>query len=217
MLSFTFPVPAAQAPLRVLCLGAHCDDIDIGCGGTLLRLLEERERVEVTWVVFSGTPERLAELRASAARFLQKAARAEVIAHEFRDAFFPAQYAQIKEAFRALQKSVQPDLVFTHERADLHQDHRIVSELTWNAYRNHTVLEYEIPKYDGGLTTPNAYVRLDTRQVEEKVRLLMESYASQRHKPWFTPETFRALLRLRGIECASEWAEGFHANKLCLA
>ena len=154
MLSLALPKPVARKPLRILCLGAHCDDIDIGCGGTLLKLLAERPRVEVTWVAYSTSGERCAELKASARRFLRKAARSEVITHEFRDAFFPSQYEAIKETFVALRQRVEPDIVFTHEREDLHQDHRVISELTWNAFRNHLVLEYEIPKYDGGLRTP---------------------------------------------------------------
>lgn len=216
MLSLALPRSASRQPLRVLCLGAHCDDIDIGCGGTLLKLLTEQRRVEVTWVAFSAAGARGAELKASAKRFLRKAARSEVITFDFRDTFFPAQYAAIKESFVALKKRAEPDIVFTHERNDLHQDHRVVSELTWNAFRNHLVLEYEIPKYDGGLTTPNVYVPLASRYAEEKVRLLMSCYRSQLSKAWFTPDTFKALMRLRGIESASDWAEGFKGNKLCL-
>jgi LmbE family N-acetylglucosaminyl deacetylase len=217
MLSLSFPQSSSRQPLRVLCLGAHCDDIDIGCGGTLLKLLAEQRRVEVTWVSFSAAGPRGVELKASARRFLRKAQRSEVITYDFRDSFFPAQYQAVKEAFVALRKRVDADVVFTHERDDLHQDHRIVSELTWNAFRNHLVLEYEIPKYDGGLTTPNAYVPLDAGHVEGKVRALMSCYRSQLARSWFTPETFRALMRIRGIEAGCAWAEGFHANKLCLA
>lgn len=216
MLSLAFPRPAARQPLRVLCLGAHCDDIDIGCGGTLLKLLSEKRRVEVTWAAFSAAGRRGGEFKASARRFLRNAVRSEVIAYEFRDTFFPAQYRAIKEALQALRKRLEPDLIFTHERNDPHQDHRVVSELTWSAFRNHIVLEYEIPKYDGGLSTPNAYVKLESRYVEEKVRLLLSCYRTQLEKPWFTADTFKALMRIRGVESGGGWAEGFKANKLCL-
>jgi LmbE family N-acetylglucosaminyl deacetylase len=205
-------------PLHILCIGAHCDDIDIGCGGTLLKLLSRTRRAEVTWVALSTKGERGRELKASARRFLRNAAHTRMVMHEFRDAFFPAQYAAIKEVFVSLQRLPEPDIIFTHHRADLHQDHRLVSELTWNAFRDHLILEYEIPKYDGGLTTPNAYVRLEKAHVEHKIRALLACYATQLSKPWFTADTFRGLMRLRGIESGfgSGWAEGFHVNKLCI-
>ena len=208
----------ARRPLRILCLGAHCDDIDIGCGATLLRLLAGGRRTEVTWIVFSATGERERELRASARRFLRNAAHARVLTYDFRDSFFPGQYVAIKEVFREVGPSLDPDVIFTHDGTDLHQDHRVVSELTWNTFRNHLILEYEVPKFDGGLQPPNAYVRLDTKLVNSKVRILMSAYRSQLAKPWFTAETFRGLMRLRGIEAASPagWAEGFHARKLCV-
>jgi LmbE family N-acetylglucosaminyl deacetylase len=219
MLELQLPRTDSKRPLRVLCLGAHCDDIDIGCGGTLLKLLGPGRKVDVTWVAFSAPAERARELRNSANRFLRRAVQSRVITHEFRDTFFPAQYSAIKETFIALQRLPDPDLIFTHHRSDLHQDHRIVSELTWNAFRRHLILEYETPKYDGGLTPTNAYARLDKRHVDAKIRTLMGCYRSQRAKPWFTPETFRGLMRLRGIESGSGsgWAEGFHAHKFCVA
>jgi LmbE family N-acetylglucosaminyl deacetylase len=202
---------------RILCLGAHCDDIDIGCGGTLLRLLAEC-RVDVTWVAFSGSPQRARELRASATSFLRRAASSQIITHSFDDTYFPAQYAAIKDVFRSLQSLPAPDLIFTHHRDDLHQDHRVVAELTWNAFRSHLILEYEIPKYEGGLVTPNAYVALSAAEVKRKVEILMRCYRSQGAKAWFTPDTFRATLRLRGIESGAPqgWAEGFHAAKVLL-
>jgi LmbE family N-acetylglucosaminyl deacetylase len=204
--------------LQLLCLGAHCDDIDIGCGGALLSLLERYPGVEVTWVALASTAVRERELRASARRFLRRAGRADVLLHQFRDGFFPAQYAAIKDVFESLKKLPDPDLVFTHCRADLHQDHRVVAELTWNTFRNHLVLEYEIPKYEGDLTTPSLYVELTRRQVERKIQILLGSYRTQHAKRWFTADTFRGLMRLRGIEsgAASGWAEGFHASKLLL-
>lgn len=207
------------AGLRVLCLGAHSDDIEIGCGGTLLRLLRERGDVSVTWVVFSGNETREQEARRSAELFLRDAASAEVVTHRFRDGFFPYNGGEIKEAFEALKRCTEaPDLVFTHQRADLHQDHRTLAELTWNTFRDHLVLEYEIPKYDGGLTTPNLFVALDEHARREKVEHLMAAFATQRDKRWFSPETFEGLMRLRGVECASPtgYAEGFHAKKVVL-
>jgi LmbE family N-acetylglucosaminyl deacetylase len=202
--------------LSLLCLGAHCDDIDIGCGGTLLALIERYRGVRVTWIVFSAPPERERELRASARHFLHGASSETVLTHNFRDGFFPAYYGAIKEAFESLKSLPAPDVIFTHHRADLHQDHRVVAELTWNTFRNHLVFEYEVPKYDGGLVTPAVYMALSPVQAERKIEILMESYASQRRKRWFTADTFRALMRLRGIEAAAEtgWAEGFHGTKL---
>lgn len=216
MLELQLPRASARRPLKILCLGAHCDDIDIGCGGTLLKLLGEARRSDVTWVAFSATGPRERELRSSARRFLRNASRARILTHGFRDSFFPAQYAAIKEVFESLKQLPQPDLIFTHHRADLHQDHRIISELTWSAFRRHLIFEYEIPKYDGGLTTPNAFVRLDKVLVEGKVRALLACYKTQLSKPWFTAETFHALMRLRGIESGSDWAEGFHVSKFCV-
>ncbi len=217
MLELLLPRPKNR-PTRILCLGAHCDDIDIGCGGTLLRLLAGEGSWEVTWAVFSSNEQRAAELRASAAHFL-RGAQSRVLTYEFPDTYFPAYYEQIKQTFEELKAIPDPDVVFTHCRFDLHQDHRIVADLTWNAFRRHLVLEYEIPKYEGGLRTPNLYVRLTKEQAETKARLLLAAYKSQHAKAWFTADTFTALMRLRGIEAGAgtEWAEGFHASKLCLA
>ena len=207
-----------KRPLRILCLGAHCDDIDIGCGGTLLKLLSSG-RFEVTWAVLSSNEQRARELRASARSFLRRAAFSRVLTYEFTDAYFPAQYQQIKKTFEELKKLPDPDVVFTHCRFDLHQDHRIVAELTWNAFRRHLIFEYEIPKYEGGLQTPNVYVRLTRQQAQTKARVLFQSYQSQHAKPWFRADTFQALMRLRGIEAGGgvEWAEGFHASKVCIS
>jgi LmbE family N-acetylglucosaminyl deacetylase len=205
-------------PLQILCIGAHCDDIDIGCGGALLSLLERHAGAQVTWVVMGSTPVRERELRASARRFLRRAGKATVLVHQFRDGFFPAQYAAIKETFESLKQLPNPDIVFSHHRTDLHQDHRIVAELTWNTFRNHLILEYEIPKYEGDLTTPTAYVELTRAQVERKISILWGSYLTQHSKRWFTDDTFRALMRLRGIESSAEsgWAEGFHVSKFLI-
>jgi len=209
---------AGRTELKVLCLGAHCDDIDIGCGGTLLTLLGSRMRVSVYWVTFSGEALRLKELGRSADQFLAGAEKYDVIAHSFRDGYFPAQYAHIKEALEALKELPRPDVIFTHRRDDRHQDHRLIAELTWTVFRDHLILEYEIPKFEGDLATPNFYVPLQDDQIERKVQILMNVYASQRTKRWFTADTFRGLARLRGIESTapSGWAEGFHAPKVLL-
>lgn len=203
--------------LQILAIGAHCDDIDIGCGGATLGLLE-RYDAHVTWVVFGSSPVRAQEFKASAKRFLRRAKSAKVIVHSFRDGFFPGLHASIKDVFETLKKEPDPDLIFTHHRADMHQDHRVVAELTWNTFRNHLILEYEIPKYEGGLTTPSAYVALSRAQVERKIAILWDCYRTQHAKRWFTAETFRGLMRLRGIESGGEtgWAEGFHASKFLL-
>jgi LmbE family N-acetylglucosaminyl deacetylase len=219
MIALEVPRARARRALRVLCLGAHCDDIDIGCGGTLLRLFGRSRPTEVTWVVFSAQTERERELRASAKRFLRSTARWSVVTHEFRDSYFPAQYEKIKEAFESLKSLPSPDIVFTHHRGDLHQDHRVIGELTWNAFRRHLIVEYEVPKYDGGLTTPNLYVPLEPAHVERKIRILTSCYQTQLSKPWFTADMFRGMMRLRGMEAGSVsgWAEGFHASKLCMS
>jgi len=217
MLELTVPAVPKRAT-RILCLGAHCDDIEIGCGGTLLKWLA-RGAWDVTWAVFSASAPRERELRASAGRFLRRANRSRVITYQFRESFFPASYASVKDAFEGLKQLPAPDIIFTHERADLHQDHRLLAELTWNTFRRHLVLEYEIPKYEGGLSTPNVYVALTRAQAAAKIRALLACYASQRARPWFRAETFEALMRLRAVESGSGggWAEGFHANKVNIA
>lgn len=202
-------------PLTVLCIGAHCDDIEIGCGATLMRLAGERP-LDVTWVVLSSTPVRAAEARRSAALFLERAQRRRLVVKSFKDGYFPADWRQIKRVFESLKRLATPDLVFTHERADRHQDHRIASELTWNTFRKHLVLEYEIPKYDGGLGDPNVFVQVAPSLARRKAAHLLRSYASQSGKGWFTADTFTGLMRLRGVECgaATGYAEAFHGRKI---
>lgn len=206
----------ADRPLRVLLLGAHADDIEIGCGGFVLELLRRRSTVEVDWCVLSATPERAEEARASAAAFLDGAASATVTIEGFQDGYFPWQGDAIKRWFETLKQRPRPDLILTHARHDRHQDHREVCNLTWNTFRDHLILEYEILKYDGDLTTPNLYVPIDEDLLEQKVAILLEAFASQRLKPWFDRDSFRGLARLRGIECASptRFAEAFHATKM---
>ena len=215
MLPLTFGKPAGSA-LTVLCLGAHADDLEIGCGGTVLRLLAERPRVSVHWVVLSAVGARAREAQRSASRLLRLAAARQVRIEGFRDGFLPYQGAMVKEVFEQLKAAVSPDVVFTHCRSDAHQDHRLVWELTWNTFRDHDILEYEVPKYDGDLGQPNLFVPLSAGVRRRKLRLLMGGFASQRRKRWFSAATFDGLMRLRGIECAAPegYAEAFYARKL---
>jgi LmbE family N-acetylglucosaminyl deacetylase len=200
----------------LLFLGAHSDDIEIGCGGTVLRLLQERPDCDVTWVVFSAAGEREREARASAQAFLAKAGRPTVIIKSFRESYFPHSGGEIKDAFEELKQSLNPDLVFCHRREDRHQDHRVVGELCWNTFRNHMILEYEIPKYEGDLGKPNFFVPLARSEADQKTRLLLEHFASQSSRSWFRADTFDGLMAVRGVECnAPEGrAEAFHAFKL---
>ena len=203
---------------KVLCLGAHSDDIEIGCGGAVLELIASQPRAAFDWVVFSACGERKKEAQAGAAAFLSDAGAKNVILGDFRDGFFPYDGGAIKEFFEELKQKVDPDLIFTHARADLHQDHRLVSELTWNTFRDHLILEYEIPKYDGDLGAPNAYVPLHEETRDEKIRLIRKCFRSQAGNQWFSAETFLAIMRLRGIEsnAASGYAEAFYARKLVI-
>jgi len=208
---------SAERPLRrILCLGSHCDDIEIGCGGTILRLLREHREVEIRWLVFSSTPVRKKEASRAASLFLAAAKKNKVGKHNYRDSFFTAQQAQIKGEFEKLKKEFTPDLILTHYRNDLHQDHRVICELTWNTFRSHLILEYEVPKYDGDLGAPNFFVGLDRETCEQKAEHILGAFASQRAKQWFTADTFMGLLRIRGIEANSPggFAEGFHCRKL---
>jgi LmbE family N-acetylglucosaminyl deacetylase len=210
------PLSLPQSPLRLLCLGAHADDIEIGCGGTLLRLLRERPGSEVRWVVFSGGAERQREARASAADFLAGAGAAEVTTLAFRDGFFPYEATPIKEAFERLKGAFDPTLILTHFKGDAHQDHRLIADLTHNTWRDHLILEYEVPKMEGDLGNPALFVPLETADAARKLELLMRHFATQRSRSWFTEETFRALMRLRGVNAgaASGWAEAFHCRRL---
>jgi LmbE family N-acetylglucosaminyl deacetylase len=204
-------------PLKALCLGSHSDDIEIGCGGTILRLLSAHSNLEVVWVVFSSNKEREQEARHSAELFLEPAKKKEILIKDFRDGFFPFDGAEIKSCFEGL-KRTSPDLIFTHNRHDAHQDHRLIEQMTWNTFRNHLILEYEIPKYDGDMGQPNFFVPLEQDIYQKKIRYLMEAFQTQRSKRWFEPETFLALLRLRGMECVapSGYAEAFYCRKLVL-
>ena len=215
MLPLGLPVDTLR---HVLCLGAHSDDIEIGCGATMLRLLSERPHITVTWVVLGARGERATEAKASARAFLRKAARADIETQAFRDGYFPHEGAAIKDYFEDLKARVKPDLIFTHCAGDLHQDHRVTQELTRNTWRNHLILEYEIPKYDGDLGRPNAFVPVTAAHARRKTALLLKHFGTQRHRHWFDEETFMGLMRLRGLEAASptRYAEAFHAPKVQL-
>jgi LmbE family N-acetylglucosaminyl deacetylase len=207
-----------RRPLRVLALGAHADDIEIGCGGTMLMLFRQAE-VEVTWVVFAAAGPREGEARESFEAFAADARSSTVQCHAFRDGYFPYVGGEVKDVFESLKGSVEPDVIFTHARHDRHQDHRAVSDLTWNTWRDHLVLEYEIPKFDGDLGRPNVFVPLSADVVERKLALLEHHFPTQAGKHWFDRETFVGLMRLRGMEAAapSRFAEAFTSRKVLLA
>jgi len=206
---------ADTRPLRLLCLGAHCDDIEIGCGGTILTLAASDRKIEVYWVVFGSDEQRKQEASKSAAAFLENVAARKVVIHEFRDGFFPYVGAELKDCFEQLRAELSPDLILSHYRHDLHQDHRLVSELTWNTFRDHLILEFEIPKYDGDFGSPNLFVPLDESVCRRKIDYILGSFNSQSEKHWFSRELFSAILRLRGMEAnaASGHAEGFYCRK----
>ena len=208
----------AGGPLEILCLGAHSDDIEIGCGGTLLRLLEEHPGSRVRWVVFTAAGEREHEASESARAFLHNAGSATVEIEQHRESHFPSQLGEIKQSFERLKGELSPQLIFTHRLTDRHQDHRVVAELTWNTFRNHLIAQFEIPKYEGDLGSPNCFVPLTRAVAERKVQLIMEYFVSQRSRAWFSPDTFHGLMSVRAVECnAPEGrAEAFHVHKMLL-
>ena len=201
-------------PVQILCLGAHSDDIEIGCGGTILRFREQYPASKFHWFVLSAKGPREEEAQKSAALFTGSRA----ILKAFRDGYMPFEAGRIKDFFEELKTMVSPDIIFTHNGKDAHQDHRLLSELTWNTFRNHLILEYEIPKYDGDMGRPNVFAPLTDRQYQKKVANIMDTFETQHNKPWFQPETFLALMRLRGMECnaPSGYAEAFYCRKLVL-
>lgn len=205
-------LPSSRRPCRILCIGAHCDDIEIGCGGTLLRW----QAATIDWAVLTGDARRRAETALAMKKLLKPAQRGTLEFGEFPDARLPAHYGEAKDFFALLRRRTEYDVVFCHERDDAHQDHRIVNELTWSAFRDHLVLEYEIPKWDGNYARPNAYVPLPAAVARRKVDVLMAAYGTQRGKDWFSEDTFMALMRLRGNECRApgSFAEAFTARKL---
>jgi LmbE family N-acetylglucosaminyl deacetylase len=215
VLNIGFRKPAG-AGLRLLCLGAHADDIEIGCGGTILRLLEEHDDLEVRWVVLSAAGPRATEASNSAERFLARAKRKSIVIRDFEDGFFPYNGAGLKIFFEELKSAYAPDLIFTHCRNDLHQDHKTVCDLTWNTFRDHMILEYEIVKYDGDIGAPNFFVPLTPSVCNKKVSILLECFTSQSRKKWFTEDMFLSIMRLRGIECNApqNYAEACYCRKL---
>ncbi|MFU8862104.1 MAG: PIG-L deacetylase family protein [Cyclonatronaceae bacterium] len=217
MQSLTFKSSSDQG-LQILCLGAHCDDIEIGCGASLLRLFREQEIASVEWVIFASTPERKAEALKSAGRFLKGIPDSRVQIHDFRDGYLPAAWSQVKDIFEKIRKECSPDIIFTHFREDMHQDHRLLSELTWNTFRNHLILEYEIPKYDGDLKHPNFFIPADIKTVTLKKEILLSCFKSQLEKHWFDEALITSLMRIRGVESASPsgYAEAFHVRKMVL-
>jgi LmbE family N-acetylglucosaminyl deacetylase len=213
-----FQLPSAPLFRRVLALGSHSDDIEIGCGATLLAMTRARPEIEVTWVVLGAEGRREREARASAEAFVAAASRSEIVVKGFRDGFFPYVGGEVKDAFEDLKSRLDPDVILTHARHDLHQDHRLVCELTWNTWRDHLILEYEIPKYDGDLGTPNVFVPVSEEIAREKVELVLDAFKSQTEKHWFDEELFLGLMRVRGMEgrSPSGYAEAFTCRKLSL-
>ncbi len=216
MRSLSLPCKAAS-PFNILCLGAHSDDIEIGCGGTILRLAQQYPNCVFHWVVFSALGVRATEAQRAAVLFAGTTALRGPLLKAFQDGFLPFVGAEVKAIFEEL-KAISPDLIFTHNREDAHQDHRLIAELTWNTFRDHFILEYEIPKYDGDLGQPSVFVPLEAEVCEKKVRYITDTFQSQQSKHWFRPDTFRSLMRLRGMECnaLSGYAEAFYCRKLVL-
>lgn len=208
----------SRASSTVLCLGCHSDDIEIGCGGTILRFAEQFPQCRFHWVVFNATGVRQTEAQRAAELFVGSSRLEEPQWYEFPDGFMPFVGAEIKKVFEKLKHKISPDLVFTHHRRDAHQDHRLISDLTWNTFRDHLILEYEIPKYDGDMGQPNVFTPLSIETAQKKAHYLMNAFQSQQSKRWFEESTFLSLMRLRGMECnaPSGYAEAFYGRKLSL-
>lgn len=217
MRSLTLGFDPSSSP-QILCLGAHSDDIEIGCGGTILRLAQQYPGSVFHWVVFSAVGPRASEAQRAAALFTSATNIQGPLLKDFQDGFMPFVGGEVKAVFEELKQKVSPDLIFTHNRKDAHQDHRLLAELTWNTFRNHLILEYEIPKYDGDLGQPNLFVPIELSICQKKINHIMESFQSQHSKVWFREDTFLSLMRLRGMECNSVggYAEAFYCRKLVL-
>jgi LmbE family N-acetylglucosaminyl deacetylase len=210
--------PILPDDATVLCVGAHCDDIEIGCGGALIELRARYPRAKFHWAVFSSDAVRKPETLAAAAEMLGQGPHLTLDVLDFRGSYFPAEWSAIKDALEGVKTRIKPSLVFTHFLQDRHQDHRVLAELSWNTFRDHAILEYEIAKFEGDLAQPNVYIPLSTGVMERKVEALMRCFPSQHSRTWFDPDLFRGHMRLRGIECnaPSRFAEAFHARKLVL-
>jgi len=217
MIKINFEIRPAKA-FKILCLGAHGDDIELGCGGTILNLIKEHENIEFYWIVFSADKKRAKESIACAQSFLRNVKKKRIEIKNYKDSFFPYIGSEIKDYFEELKQKYSPDIVFSHYRHDLHQDHRLISELTWNSFRNHLILEYEVLKYDGDLGAPNFFVELRKSICQKKVKLITENFKIHSDKSWFSEDAFLSLLRLRGIEAnsASGYAEAFYCRKMVL-
>ena len=209
---------AATKELQILCLGAHSDDIEIGCGGTILRVAQEYPNCLFHWIVFSAIGVRETEAKHAAAQFVPSGRLKGLLLKSFPDGFMPFAGAEVKTVFEELKKTLSPDIIFTHNRQDAHQDHRLLAELTWNTFRDHLILEYEVPKYDGDMGQPSVFVPLEQGVCQKKVRCIVDAFQSQHSKRWFQPDTFLSLMRLRGMECnaPSGYAEAFYCRKLKL-
>ena len=218
MIKFDLDCGNGENRPRVLCLGCHPDDIEIGCGGTILRLMKQYPNCGVSWAVFSATGARRVEAERAAELFVGAERLEHLQLREFRDGFMPFVGQEIKAVFEEMKEYISPDIIFTHYGRDAHQDHRLISELTWNTFRNHFILEYEIPKYDGDLGQPSVFVPLESEIYKTKVKFLMDSFPTQSLKAWYDESTFLSLMRLRGMECnaPSGYAEGFYCRKLRL-
>jgi LmbE family N-acetylglucosaminyl deacetylase len=214
MLKFRFSDEGSE--ISVLCLGAHSDDIEIGCGGTILKLIDEVDGIQFNWVVFSGDENRRKEAQKSADAFLGKKNLKKLEIKDFRESYFPYVGAQVKDYFEELKAAIFPNIIFTHYRNDAHQDHRLISDLTWNTFRDSLILEYEVPKYDGDLGIPNLFAHLDELIVKKKIDYIINTFKTQTGKMWFTEDTFRSIMRIRGIESnsPSKYAEAFHCRKI---
>ncbi|HWA33086.1 MAG TPA: PIG-L deacetylase family protein [Cyclobacteriaceae bacterium] len=215
MISLMLPKGGKEG-LKVLCLGAHCDDIEIGCGGAILRLAQEHVIAEIKWIVFTSNPVRADEAKKSAEAFLGNVKRKAIEIMSFKDGFLFNSAAEVKMAFEDIKKGFEPDVIFTHHDRDLHQDHSLLSRLTWNTFRSHFILEYEIPKYDGDLGAPNFFVKLEREHIDRKTANLLEHFKSQAGKHWFDRELFSGLARVRGMECAHPYAEAFYVKKITI-
>jgi len=216
VLSLALNLPENR-PFNILCFGAHSDDIEIGAGGMILSLLGERS-ANVHWVVLSAHGRRAEEARASATDFLSRARTSRIDVHDLRDGFFPIEFERLKGIFEQLKRETMPDLILTHALHDHHQDHRTTAEVTWNTFRDHLILGYEIPKYDPDIGNPNVFVPLTSETAEQKVAMLMKHFVSQQTRRWFKEETFRGIMHVRGLQAAapSGIAEAFYGPKICL-
>ncbi|NGP76684.1 PIG-L family deacetylase [Balneolaceae bacterium YR4-1] len=217
MQSLTF-LDAKNEGLKILCLGAHCDDIEIGCGGTLLKFIEEYEIDLVNWVVFTSNKTRKKEALSSVGQFMGAVNKVETQILDFKDGYLPSEWDTVKDVFESIKDSFDPDIIFTHYRSDLHQDHKLINKFTWNTFRNHLILEYEIPKYDGDIGNPNLFVPLKEEYIEKKKEILVTCFKSQLKKQWFDDSLLWSLPRLRGVQCASKtnYAEAFYCRKLIM-